>query len=252
MTWYSSARRIKVWGIVMIILLLLATGCARHASHGIHKHGKKKIYPTVIASQKNSSPASLKKEMEKELNTLNPGGEGYFPEGSGSFSDVLEEDPVIREDNQFGSDSDSPSMGNDYWVNRTRAEQLTAQSGLQDVHFEFNSFQLDEQAKATLGANAEWLKAHPHAEITIEGHCDDRGTASYNQVLGEKRAMRTKHYLTRLGVSPERLHVMSFGKDNPVCWDSTESCFQKNRRAHLVLDISVASTAMPYSAGPME
>jgi peptidoglycan-associated lipoprotein len=180
------------------------------------------------------------------------GSEGYFPEEAGKLADLLEEDSMIREDKNFGSDPKSPHSSNDYWLNRTRAEQLTAQSGLQDVHFDFNSFQLNEQAKATLGANAEWLKAHPHAEITIEGHCDDRGTASYNHVLGENRATRTKNFLTGLGVQAERLHVMSYGKDNPACWDSTETCYQKNRRAHLVLDISVASTAMRYSASRTE
>jgi peptidoglycan-associated lipoprotein len=116
---------------------------------------------------------------------------------------------------------------------------------LEDVHFAFNSIQLNEQAKTILMANAEWLKAHPEAEVTIEGHCDDRGTSSYNYVLGEKRALRTKAFLTSLGVSRERLKVMSFGKkDNPACWDPTEPCYQKNRRAHLVLGMTVASTAM--------
>jgi len=236
----------SVWGIV-VLMVLLATGCAHRSSHVSH-HGKKTGKPAIVASQGDFSPVS----QEKGLNGVTSGGEGYFPEVAGKFSDLLEEDPMIREDKNFGSDLKSPGFSNDYWVNRTRAEQLTAQSGLQDVHFEFDSFQLNELAKETLGANAEWLKAHPHAELTIEGHCDDRGTASYNHVLGEKRAIRTKTYLTSLGVPAERLHVMSFGKENPVCWDSAEPCYQKNRRAHLVLDISVAATAMQYSAGRTE
>ena len=88
------------------------------------------------------------------------------------------------------------------------------------------------------------LKAHPEAEVTIEGHCDNRGTSSYNYVLGEKRAIRTKNFLTSLGVSRDQLTVMSFGKENPACWDPTEPCYQKNRRAHLVLGITLAATAM--------
>lgn len=241
MTFHASTRRIYVWGIV-ILMVLLATGCGHRTSHGVHKHGKKTGKPTVVSTQSDHSTVST----EKGFNGLTPGGEGYFSEGAEQFSDLLGEDPVIGEDKNFSSDLNSPVTPNDYWVNRTRAEQLTAQSGIQDVHFDFDSFQLNEQAKATLSANAEWLKAHPHAEITIEGHCDDRGTASYNHVLGEKRAIRTRNYLARLGVPAERLHVMSFGKDNPACWESTEPCYQKNRRAHLVLDISVASTAMQY------
>ena len=243
MTFHASTRRIYVW-VIVILMVLLMTGCGHRSSHGIHKHGKKTGKPAVVASQADLSTVST----GKGLSGVTSGGEGYFPEGAGKLSDLLEEDPMVREDTDFGSDLKSPASSNDYWANRTRAEQLTAQSGIEDVHFEFDSFQLNEQAKATLSANAEWLKAHPHAEITIEGHCDDRGTASYNHVLGEKRAIRTKNYLASLGVSAERLHVMSFGKDNPACWDSTEPCYRKNRRAHLVLDISVASTAMQYSA----
>ena len=243
MTVHSSTRRIYLWGIV-ILVMLLATGCAHRSSQGVHKYGKKTGAPTVVASQGDFSAGV----SEKGLTEGTFAGEGYFPEGAGTLSDLLAEDPLIREDHTFGSDLTPPVSANDYWGNRTRAEQLTAQSGLRDVHFEFDSFQLNEQAKATLGANAEWLKTHPHAEITIEGHCDDRGTASYNHILGEKRAIRTKTYLASLGVPAERLHVMSFGKENPACWDSTEPCFQMNRRAHLVLDISVASAVIPSVA----
>jgi peptidoglycan-associated lipoprotein len=251
MTYDLWTRRMFVWGVV-VLMVLLVTGCGHRASHGIQKHGKRTGKATVVASQGDRSPVV----PEEGLNGITSGGEGYFPEGTGTFSDLLQEDP-IWEGNQLGTDSlgtDLQAHGfpHEYWVNRTRAEQLTAESGLQDVHFDFDSFQLNEQAKVTLRANAEWLKAHPHAEITIEGHCDDRGTASYNQVLGEKRAIRTKNYLAGLGVSVERLHIMSFGKDNPACWDSTELCYRKNRRAHLVLDISVASTAMPFSVHRME
>ncbi|MGE0473241.1 MAG: OmpA family protein [Nitrospirales bacterium] len=132
----------------------------------------------------------------------------------------------------------------DYWANRTRAEQITAQAGLRDVQFEFDSSQLTEQAKDILASNAEWIKAHPDAIVTIEGHCDDRGTQAYNYVLGEKRAIRTKAYLTSLGVSGQQLHTMTFGKDNPACREYSESCYQKNRRAHMVLGVNLASTAM--------
>ncbi len=244
MTFRSGIYRSFVWGL-LILMVLIATGCGHRTSHSVHQHGKKS--GKSIAKGTLGDPSTINKEQG--LNAALPGGEGYFSESMGKPSDLLEEDPMVREDKKFGSDMTPAGNSNDYWANRTRAEQLTAQSGLQDVHFEFDSHQLNEQAKATLSANAEWLKAHPHAEITIEGHCDDRGTASYNHVLGEKRALRTKNYLASLGIPAERLHIMSFGKESPVCWDSTEPCYQKNRRAHLVLDISVASTVMQYSGG---
>lgn len=224
--------RILAWGIVLV-MAVLAMGCGHRSSHGSQVHSKKFDKARMVAQQ----PLASDEEIIS-------GGEGYFPSESGTFSDLVKEESLIQEDPKFGNDGKGGVSPNDYWVNRTRAEQLTAQSGLEDVHFDFNSIQLDERAKTILMANAEWLKAHPDAAVTIEGHCDERGTSSYNYVLGEKRAIRTKNYLTSLGVSDERLQIMSYGKDNPACWDPTEPCYQKNRRAHLVLGITVASTAM--------
>ncbi|MDH3771439.1 MAG: OmpA family protein [Nitrospirota bacterium] len=223
--------RILAWGIVLV-MTVLAMGCGHRSSHGSQVHSKKFDKARMVAQQPLASDEKIS------------GGEGYFPNESGTFSDLLEEESLIQEDPQFGNDGKEGGSPNDYWLNRTRAEQFTAQSGLEDVHFDFNSIQLSERAKTILMANAEWLKAHPDAAVTIEGHCDERGTSSYNYVLGEKRAIRTKNYLTSLGVSDERLQIMSYGKDNPACWDPTEPCYQKNRRAHLVLGITVASTAM--------
>ena len=223
--------RILAWGIVLV-MAVLAMGCGHRSSHGSQVHSKKVDKARMVAQQPLTSDEKTS------------GSEGYFPNASGAFSDLLEEESLIQEDSQFGNDGKGGGSPNDYWLNRTRAEQFTAQSGLEDVHFDFNSIQLSDRAKTILMANAEWLKAHPDAAVTIEGHCDERGTSSYNYVLGEKRAIRTKNYLTSLGVSDERLQIMSYGKDNPACWDPTEPCYQKNRRAHLVLEITVASTAM--------
>ncbi len=227
--------RILAWGLVLV-MVILAMGCGHRSSHGSQAHSKKFNKNRMVAHQPTASDLTSSKGKT--------GGEGYFPNESGTFSDLLDGESLIQEDPQFGNDGVGGGSPNDYWLNRTRAEQFTAKSGLEDVHFDFNSIQLNEDAKRVLMANAEWLKVHPEAEVTIEGHCDGRGTSSYNYVLGEKRAVRTKSFLTSLGVSSERLKVMSFGKDNPACWDPTEPCYQKNRRAHLVLGIRVASTAM--------
>lgn len=228
--------RLLAWGIVLV-MAVLAMGCGHRSSHGSQVHSKKFDKAQMVAQQPLASVP-----VASDKNKI--GDEGYFPDESGTFSDLLDEEPLLQEGPEFSHDAEGASSPNDYWLNRTRAEQFTAQSGLEDVHFNFDSIQLSEQAKTILIANAEWLKAHPDAAVTIEGHCDDRGTSSYNYVLGEKRAVRTKNYLTSLGVPSERLQIMSFGKDNPACREATETCYQKNRRAHLVLGISVASTAM--------
>ena len=129
------------------------------------------------------------------------------------------------------------------------AEDSVLPRTLEDVFFDYDQFTIRQDAIPALEQNAKVLMGqYLTREVLIEGHCDDRGTASYNHILGEKRAIRTKTYLASLGVPAERLHVMSFGKENPACWDSTEPCFQMNRRAHLVLDISVASAVIPSVA----
>ncbi len=231
--------KMLVWSSVLV-MVVLAMGCGHRSSNGSQAHSKQFNKARVVAHQPTASDITLANETIGKV----AGGEGYFPNESSRFADLLDENGLVQEDPQFGQEENVGGSPNDYWLNRTRAEQFTAESGLEDVHFDFNSIQLSEQAKSILTVNAEWLKAHPEAEVTIEGHCDDRGTSSYNYVLGEKRAVRTKNYLASLGVSSERLKVMSFGKDNPACWDPTEPCYQKNRRAHIVLGMSLASTAM--------
>ena len=224
---------------LVICMVLLAFGCSHRGSHGAHQLSKKTRY----ASTQAKDGVGSHKNGRSERNT--PSGlEEYFPKGEGTFADLLEEDGLIQEDPAFSHGNGHGQGTQDYWANRTKAEQVTAQSGLQDVHFDFNSSQLTEQAKSVLAGNAEWLKDHPHAEITIEGHCDDRGTSAYNFVLGEKRAMRAKNFLASLGVKSKQLQVMSFGKDNPACWEPSEACYQKNRRAHMVLGVNLAATAM--------
>lgn len=107
--------------------------------------------------------------------------------------------------------------------------------GFQDVFFGFDSWSISEEAKASLAKSAVWLKENPTASLTVEGHCDERGSAAYNLVLGEKRAKAVRHYLMELGVSPKRVTAVSYGEERPFCSDPTESCYQLNRRGHLVV-----------------
>ena len=153
---------------------------------------------------------------------------------------LLEEDPFRKEDDFLKTELPSESS-QAYWDQRQEAELVTLKAGLRDIFFHFNSWRLTEEAKRTLVTNAGWLKEHPDTPVTIEGHCDERGTRSYNYILGEKRAMIVRNYLAGLGIPPTQLVVMSYGKDNPRCQDPTEDCYQQNRRAHLILGINVAS-----------
>ncbi|WP_447977587.1 peptidoglycan-associated lipoprotein Pal [Candidatus Nitrospira bockiana] len=121
-------------------------------------------------------------------------------------------------------------------IEEMQREQIaTAAAGLEDVFFGFDSWQITDEGKQTLMLDAEWLKANPGKMIMIEGHCDERGTLAYNLVLGEKRAKAVQKYLVELGVSPQQLTVVSYGKERPFCKERDEACYQKNRRGHLAV-----------------
>ena len=105
----------------------------------------------------------------------------------------------------------------------------------QNIHFEYDSAELSSMAKMLLKEKAEWLRANPSVRVTIEGHCDERGTTEYNLALGERRAMAAKNYLVDLGISAGRLDMVSFGEEKPLDDGMTEEAYRKNRRAQFVI-----------------
>jgi peptidoglycan-associated lipoprotein len=116
-------------------------------------------------------------------------------------------------------------------------QAATVLAGLTDVFYGFDSWNLSEAGLQALVTDAEWLRANPGKTITIEGHCDERGSQAYNLVLGEKRAKAAQRYLVELGVKAQRMDVVSYGKDRPFCKELDETCYQKNRRSHMVLHV---------------
>jgi len=116
----------------------------------------------------------------------------------------------------------------------TKERAATAETGLQPIYFDFDKSFVRDDAKAVMKANAEWLKANPKVKVKIEGNCDERGTKEYNQALGQRRATSAKKYLADMGISAKRISLISYGKEKPVCTESTEACWQKNRRDDFV------------------
>jgi len=116
-----------------------------------------------------------------------------------------------------------------------RQDEFRAEAGLLDVFFAYDSWTISEEERQSLNRNAEWIKSNSSALVKVEGHCDERGTSAYNLVLGEKRAKAARNYLVELGVGTQRLSVVSYGKERPSCNEHAESCYQQNRRAHLVV-----------------
>jgi peptidoglycan-associated lipoprotein len=107
--------------------------------------------------------------------------------------------------------------------------------GLSVILFDFDKFNIRDDQRPVIEANAKWLKSHPDVKVTIEGHCDERGTNEYNLALGERRAKTTERVLASLGVDKGRLSTISYGEERPVCTEKMESCYSKNRRAQFKL-----------------
>jgi peptidoglycan-associated lipoprotein len=110
------------------------------------------------------------------------------------------------------------------------------QREIQDAFFDYDKSTIRDDARSTLTANADALKRilsdFPSATVTVEGHCDERGSAEYNLGLGDRRATSVKEFLVQLGVPADKLKTISYGKERPQCTDANETCWQKNRRAH--------------------
>ncbi len=110
------------------------------------------------------------------------------------------------------------------------------ESPLKDVFFDFDKSTIHDDAKSSLNEDLQWLNANPTAQIVIEGHCDERGTAEYNLGLGERRAKAAKDYVMAAGINAKRIRTVSFGKERPFVPGHDESAWKWNRRAHFVVD----------------
>ena len=114
-------------------------------------------------------------------------------------------------------------------------DDLFRSSPLRPLFFAYDSSEIDAEGRAVLDANTATLRRNPTWTVTVEGHCDERGTAEYNLALGERRAVAAREYFISLGIPADRLRTVSYGKEFPFDPGSTEEAWAKNRRAHFVI-----------------
>jgi peptidoglycan-associated lipoprotein len=142
----------------------------------------------------------------------------------------------------------APQAGGSVGIGRINDDELIVESNfggdrgmdkgnVQDIYFAFDSWNISGEAARFLEEGARWLHANPGNVLTIEGHCDQRGTQDYNLVLGQKRAEAAREYLVNLGVQSGRIKIVSYGKERPFCQYDSEDCFQENRRSHMVVRV---------------
>jgi peptidoglycan-associated lipoprotein len=120
------------------------------------------------------------------------------------------------------------------------AEDLRVNVG-DTVHFDYNKYAVLDADKGMLQRQAAWLARYPAVRVNIEGNCDERGTREYNLALGARRANAVKEYLVSLGVAASRVETISYGKERPICSESTESCWAQNRRGVTVISAGANS-----------
>ena len=123
-----------------------------------------------------------------------------------------------------------------------KPDELVAEAGkyLKDTFFDFDKSEIRDDQKDAVAADAQWLREHTTVGVTVEGHCDERGTREYNLALGERRANAVRDALVALGVDPAQIKTISYGKERPFCTEkpkeakAKEECWQSNRRGHFV------------------
>ena len=135
--------------------------------------------------------------------------------------EIIEEEMVIPEEEEIMESSISV--------------EEKAKAVFSDIIFDYDRYDILPDARSVLDEIAAFLSENGEINIVIEGHCDERGTNEYNLALGEKRAKSTKNYLVSLGVSSERIIVVTYGEEKPLCTWNDETCWQQNRRAHFVM-----------------
>ncbi len=233
----SNAKRVFL--ATLGVLLLVGQGCStKWLSSG--------------GSEQSSSPGSSstspgsRSTAQGGGGSTGHGGSGSAPEG-GSLRGinplvggrVADEERVGQQGTTVAKVSagqtPSPRRRAELTKEEAQEEADAEAAGMKDVFFAYDSWTISDEGSKALLHDAAWLKQNPKAVIRIEGHCDERGNQDYNLVLGEKRAKAARGYLIDLGVNPKQVAIVSYGEERPFCVEQDESCYQENRRGHMLL-----------------
>ncbi len=175
---------------------------------------------TVVACAGHSRPPALSNSTGGE-----GGGSGGDRRASSRSTQMLDAGPDVQ------AVREEATSGQDFSVSDPSGEG----GPLADIHFDYDRAVLTDEGRAVLEKHALWLQSHREAKVTVEGHCDERGTTEYNLALGEQRARAAHEYLLSLGVADARLRTVSYGKERLLDTTGTEQSRAKNRRAHFAV-----------------
>lgn len=143
--------------------------------------------------------------------------------------------PVVEKVEEPVPQIEGPALSDEEIFQQKTIEELNRYQVLKMINFDFDKYQIREDMKSVLQANASWILKFSTVQILIEGHCDERGTIEYNIALGEKRAEAAKNYLVSLGVNAANIKIVSYGKSKPLVQGVDEATYFQNRRAEFVI-----------------
>jgi peptidoglycan-associated lipoprotein len=240
-------RRIALF-IGLLTFVAVLNGCKKQVAATAPAQAPAPPAPTVTLS---ASPASISSGQQVTLSwsstnatdlDIQPGVGKVSPQGSTPVSPTESTTYTITATGAGGSTTASarvdvaaaPQAEAAPSGPEASVSELFAQN-VRDAFFDLDKSDIREDARAALTKDAEFLRSYPQVRVSIEGHCDERGSTEYNLGLGQRRAEAAKNYLVSLGISADRMETVSWGKERPFCTEHTEACWQQNRRAHFVL-----------------
>ena len=232
---------------VAIAFAILLTGCHRNttASNNDHTQPPAKTVPSPSATL-TVKPDTVDRGQQVELswNTQNASSVSIDGVGTVTASGSRKLTPASSTTYRLSASGDGGSTEASTRVTVNIPTDTTSQltekelfeKNIKDIFFSYDNFDIRPDEAQAANADADFLAKHPNMKFLIEGHCDERGSDVYNMGLGENRASIVRQTLIDHGVSPERIKIISFGKEKPFCTSTEdESCWQQNRRAHFVL-----------------
>lgn len=245
-----TGRNVSIGSVVMLgLALVMSQGCGMKwlqsdgdvTSAQSEKSDKSKNWNGEGAEKSDKSKNSEQSDKSKNWNGegVNPNFPGMARGGTSGelrgFSQNPDEERLAQ--GGYRASLNPSDITTRRRAELTKEEKAAIEAGLQDVFFGYDQWTVSDAGMEVLNRDASWLKDHPGALLKIEGHCDERGTTDYNMVLGDKRAKAAKTYLLETGINPKQVAIVSFGKEQPFCFDHAESCYQQNRRGHMLLQI---------------
>lgn len=240
----------KFWVMAVIVFVALGTGCKHPPkSRPVPALPPLPARPTVTLQassgniQKGESVTLTWSSTDATQLNLQPGVGAVAPEGSTKVSPTESTTYSLTATGPGGNveaiarvnvaAAPAPPPEPPKTPEPTLEEMFTRE--VQDAYFDFNKADIRPDSRTALTRTADFLKKYPQVKVTIEGHCDERGSTEYNLVLGDRRAQAVREYLISLGVPADRMNNVSYGKEHPFCSESTEDCWQKNRRGHIAM-----------------